>query len=159
MTGRGMRGSITICLLAVSAVATLGLAPAASAGSEKVVPIITRVSSMRVGVGHLITIRGDHFKSKLRANTVIFLSSSGRMAFAKPSRASRTKLVVRVPEAVSRLLTVKGNCQLPTRLKLGVLAGNFAKFTPRRLSPVVTGVGGGVSDTCTDDADGDNELL
>ena len=51
--------------------------------------------------------------------------------------------MVRVPGSVSRLLKVASSRQQPTRLKLRVLAGKFSKFTPRRLSPVVTGIGDG----------------
>jgi hypothetical protein len=160
-----MRRLITICLLALSAVSLLGLAPAASAAKKKgPVPKITKVSPMRVSVGRLLTIRGKNFKAKRSRNTVIFRSSSGRTAFAKPRRASRTRLVVRVPEAVSRLLTLRNGQQRPTRLKLRVLAGRFSKYTTRRLSPVVTGVGkgggkGGVAAACNDDSDHDNDLL
>jgi len=121
---------------------------------------------MRVSIGSRLTIRGKHFKSRAKANTVIFRASNGRTAFAKPRRASRIKLVVRVPESVSRLLTLKNAKQQPTRLKLRVLAGRFSKYTSRRLSPVVTGLGGGDGDggggtakVCKDDADHDNDLL
>jgi hypothetical protein len=138
-----MRRSFTICLLALSAVALLVSAPAASAAKRGKTPKITRVTPMRVSVGNLLTIRGTNFKANRRANTVIFRSASGRSAFAKPRRASRTKLVVVVPEAVSRLLTVRDSRQRPTRLKLRVLAGRFSPYTTRRLSPVVTGVGDG----------------
>jgi hypothetical protein len=48
-----------------------------------------------------------------------------------------------VPGAVARLLKVAASRQRPTRLKLRVLAGRFSSYTPRRLSPVVTGVGDG----------------
>jgi hypothetical protein len=120
----------------------------------------------------VLTIRGLNFKASRRANTVIFRSATGRTAFAKPRRASRTKLVLVVPEAVSRLLSVANNRQRPTRLKLRVLAGRFSSYTSRRLSPVVTGVGegdgrggggnglpGGAVKVCLDDADHDNDLL
>jgi hypothetical protein len=48
-----------------------------------------------------------------------------------------------------------------------VLAGKFSRFTPRRLSPIVTGVGdgsggpggGGPAAVCNDDSDHDNDLL
>jgi hypothetical protein len=161
-----MRRLTAICLLALSAVALLGLMPGVSVAKKKgPVPKITRVSPMRVSIGHLLTIRGRHFKARKRSNTVIFRASSGRTAFAKPRRASRTKLVVRVPESVSRLLTLKNAKQRPTRLKLRVLAGRFSKYTSRRLSPVVTGVGdgdgggGGTAKACKDDTDHDNDLL
>ena len=107
------------------------------------VPKITRVQPMRVAVGGTLTISGSNFKSQRGKNTVIFRASNGRTAFAKPVRATTRKLVVRVPSSVSRLLRVAASAQQPTRLRLRVLAGKFSKFTPRRLSPVVTGVGDG----------------
>jgi hypothetical protein len=176
-----MRRLVTICLLALSATALLvGMPAASSAGAKKASkPSITRVTPMRVSVGNLLTIRGRHFKAKRTANTVIFRASSGRTAFAKPRRASTRKLVVVVPAAVSRLLKVAGSRQRPTRLKLRVLAGRFSSYTPRRLSPVVTGFGdgdgrgpvgggrsvggggggGGVANSCANDSDHDDDLL
>jgi hypothetical protein len=161
-----MRRLITICLLALSAVALLATAPVASAAKKGPKPQITRVTPMRVSVGNLLTIRGKNFKSKAKANTVIFRGANGRTAFAKPRRASRSKLVVRVPAAVARLLTVKNSKQRPTRLKLRVLAGKFSDYTGRRLSPVVTGAGDGdgggdgeAPKVCKDDSDHDNDLL
>lgn len=163
-----MRCLVTISLLALSAVALLATAPVASAAKRSTkgpTPQITRVTPMRVSVGNLLTIRGRNFKAKRTANTVIFRAGNGRTAFAKPRRASRTKLVVRVPAAVARLLTVRSGRQRPTRLRLRVLAGRFSKLTSRRLSPVVTGVaagdgnGGGAVKVCEDDSDHDNDLL
>jgi IPT/TIG domain len=161
-----MRRLITICLLVLSAVALVAAPGASAAKKSKVKPQITRVTPMRISVGNLLTIRGRHFKAKARANTVIFRASNGRTAFAKPRRASTTKLVVRVPAAVARLLAVKNSKQRPTRLKLRVLAGKFSNYTSRRLSPVVTGgsAGDGGDDgeppkVCKDDSDHDNDLL
>jgi hypothetical protein len=177
-----MRRLLTICLLALSATVLLVTAPAASAAKQRgAKPTITRVMPMRVSVGNLLTIRGRNFKLGRRANTVIFRGPTGRTAFAKPRHATRTKLVLVVPEAVARLLRVASNRQRPTRLKLRVLAGRFSSYTPRRLSPVVTGVGdgdgrggggaggaggggggggGGTPITvCVNDADHDDDLL
>jgi hypothetical protein len=137
-----MRRLFTICLLAVSATALLAGAPTASAASGAK-PSITRVLPMRVSVGNVLTIRGNNFKAKRTANTVIFRAPSGRSAFAKPRRASRRKLVLVVPGSVSRLLAGSLSKPRPTRLKLRVLAGKFSAFTSRRLSPVVTGFGKG----------------
>jgi IPT/TIG domain len=138
-----MRRIYIICLLALSATALLVTAPAASAAKAKKKPVITRVTPMRISVGNVLTIRGRNFKASRKKNTVIFRSPSGRSAFAKPRRASRTKLVVVVPAAVARLLDVEGGSQRPTRLKLRVLAGTFSRYTKRRLSPVVTAIGDG----------------
>jgi hypothetical protein len=123
-----------------------------------------------VSVGNLLTITGTRFKAQKSRNTVIFRGPKGRTAFAKPRRATTRKLVVRIPAAVARLLRVSGSRQRPTRLKLRVLSGKFSKFTSRRLSPVVTGVGdgdggpgGGGGDggtaVCNNSADHDGDLL
>jgi IPT/TIG domain-containing protein len=163
-----MRRLLTICLFALAAV--LVAAPAALAASGPA-PTITRVKPMRVSVGNLITISGKNFKAQRNRNTVIFRAPNGRTAFAKPRRSTTRKLVVRVPAAVARLLRVSNSRQRPTRLKLRVLSGQFSKFTPRRLSPVVTGVGdgdggpggggggGGGTVVCDDSADHDGDLL
>jgi hypothetical protein len=164
-----MRRFLTISLLALAA--PLVAVPTALAAPAPE-PTITRVTPMRVSVGNLLTIRGTHFKARRLRNTVIFRGPDGRTAFAKPRRATTTKLVVRVPAAVARLLRVSGSRQRPTRLKLRVLSGKFSKFTSRRLSPVVTGVGdgdgggggggGGGGSTpvvCNSTADHDGDLL
>ena len=163
-----MRRVLTICLFALAAV--LVAAPAALAASGPA-PTITRVQPMRVSVGNLLTITGSHFKAQ-RTRTP---SSSAAPTAVRPSRSRaarrRRKLVVRVPAAVARLLRVSGSRQRPTRLKLRVLSGQFSKFTTRRLSPVVTGVGdgdggpggggggGGGTVVCNDSADHDGDLL
>jgi hypothetical protein len=164
-----MRRLLTIALLALTA-ATLVASPAgaAPAGDD---PTITRVTPMRVSVGNRLVIFGKHFKARRKANTVIFRAPDNRTAFVKPRRASRSKLVLRVPESVARLLNVANSRQRPTRLKLRVVsARKMSKYTPRRLSPVVTGVGGsdgggggggggGTVDVCDSDADHDDDLL
>jgi hypothetical protein len=162
-----MRRLLTISLLALAAALVAVPTALAASGPE---PSITRVTPMRVSVGNLLTIRGAHFKAQRLRNTVIFRGPDGRTAFAKPRRATTTKLVVRVPAAVSRLLRVAGSRQRPTRVKLRVLsARKFSKFTSRRLSPVVTGVGdgdgggggggGGTPVVCNASPDHDGDLL
>jgi hypothetical protein len=139
-----MRRLFIICLLALSATALVVSVPAAPAAKKKVAkPSITRVTPMRISVGARLTIIGKNFKAKPKANTVVFRAPNGRSAFAKPRRASRKKLVVVVPGAVSRLLRGSLSNPKPTRLKLRVLAGKFSAFTTRRLSPVVTAFGSG----------------
>jgi hypothetical protein len=144
-----------------------GAAPASSSAKAST-PIISRVMPMRIRVGALLTIRGRHFKASRSKNTVIFRSPDGRSAFAKPRRASRTKLVVRVPAAVARLVAKSSGSPRPTRFKLRVLAGKFSRFTSRRLSPVIVpagsadgpdgGSGGGTGGGCPG-ADSDGDLL
>ncbi len=151
--------------------ANAGASPKASKSAKSAQPTITRVTPMRLRVGATLTIRGKGFKAKPKSNTVIFQSGTGRTAFVKPQRASSKKLVLRVSASVARLLRVANSLQQPTRLKLRVLAGKFSKFTPRRLSPVVTsatdisGPGGKPGKpikpipVCNSDSDHDNDLL
>ncbi len=163
-----------IIITSLTLIAAALLVVPATAGAQKrskaPAPQITRVQPMRVAVGGTLTISGRNFKAQRGKNTLVFRAGDGRTAFAKPTRATKRKLVVRVPAAVSRLLKVANSRQRPTRLRLSVLAGKFSKLTPRRLSPVVTGVGdgsggpggggpGGNAAVCNDDADHDNDLL
>ncbi len=140
-----MRRLLAICLT-LAAAASLAVLPAASTAKpskkQASAPAITRVLPMRLSVGEKLTIRGKNFKANRNRNTVIFRAPSGRTAFAKPTKASKTKLVVVVPAAVSRLLARSSSAVKPTRFKLRVLSGSFSKFTSRRLSPVVLGPGG-----------------
>ena len=130
-----MRRPLIICLLAL---ATALVATAATTAATGTAPTINRVQPMRVTVGQPITITGTHFNAQRRLNTVIFRSPDGRITFAKPRRATAKKLVVQVPAGVSRLLDESDTGQLATRFKLRVLTDRFGKFTPQRLSPVVT---------------------
>jgi IPT/TIG domain-containing protein len=167
-----MRRIVTTCLTLVAAALLVLPAAAVAAPKKDPAPQITRVQPMRISVGGLLTIRGRHFKAARTKNTIIFRSRDGRTAFVKPRRATSRKLVLRIPASVARLLKVSNSRQQPTRLKLRVLAGKFSKYTPKRLSPVVTGAGsgdgpGGGGDgggggglvVCDSDADHDNDLL
>jgi hypothetical protein len=172
-----MRRTFIIGMLALTAIAMVVSVPAVPAAKKQQAakPTITRVTPMRISVGARLTIVGKNFKANRRANTIVFRAPSGRSAFAKPRRASRRKLVVVVPGAVSRLLRGGLGNPKPTRLKLRVLAGKFSAFTPRRLSPVVTpfgsgdgpgggkpgggGGGPGAKLPCTSSADHDGDML
>jgi hypothetical protein len=115
--------------------------PPAFAASKA--PKITKVTPMRINPGGKLTIRGKNFSSKRTRNTVFFQGAGGTSLFVKPIKASRTKLVVKVPAGlkVGRLLHRKSGTALSTRLKLRVLTSKFSKYTSARLSPVVTGKG------------------
>lgn len=167
-----MRRRIIAICLTLAAAASLAAAPGASAATKKAkatAPAITRVLPMRLQVGERITIKGRNFKAKRTANTVVFRAPSGRSAFAKPIRASRSKLVVEVPAVAARLLsTSAANVARPTRFSIRVLAGRFSKWTPRRLSPVLIspsgdggsgGGGGGSTAACGKGDDWDGDLL
>jgi hypothetical protein len=121
-----------------SAAASAVMAAPATPAATVPAPTVSRVQPMRVGVGDLLTITGEHFNARRSRNTVIFRSPDGRIAFAKPQRATTRKLVLRIPAGATRLLRVSDGQPLATRLKLRVLTRKFSKSTSQRLSPVVT---------------------
>ncbi|MBA3510207.1 MAG: IPT/TIG domain-containing protein [Thermoleophilaceae bacterium] len=139
--GAGMSSKARSLLLTTSGLAggVAFLAPFGVAQAEYTnsAPTIQSVSAMRAKVGKTITIRGKSFSAIARANTVSFRGPDGRVALAKPSRASHTALVVRVPDRVERLLVQKDGRRLPTRFKLRVITGRYGKLSARRHSPVI----------------------
>jgi len=132
--------------------APVGVAEAAKKSTK---PAIKRVTPMRVTVGKTLTIRGANFSTSRKRNTVLF-SVGKRSAFAKPARASRKKLVVRIPASVENLLDASKK-RGATRLKLRVVTKRYGKLTTLRLSPIVLSSRGTVA-ACKGD-DPDNDLL
>ena len=160
----GMRRTLTAVALLGALFAALPGTPAHAQQARAVkASAIKLVSPMRVKVGRTITIRGARFSSTRRRNTIIFRSPGKRTAFAKPRRASRSKLVVRVPASVERLLTNSDAKGLgsPTRFRLRVLVRRkYGTLSKRRNSPVVvTSLRGGAPATCGDGSDYDGDLL
>lgn len=96
-TGIGMRRTLTALALLGVLFVVPPAAPAQAATKSAAKATIKLVSPMRVKVGRTITITGRNFSSSRRRNTVIFRSPAKRTAFAKPRRAGRRKLIVRVP--------------------------------------------------------------
>ena len=123
------RRLILLCL-ALTGLAVLVAPASVGVAATKKRPKITRVTPMRLEVGDRVTIRGRNFRPK--RNTIIFRGVGGRHVLAKPIRASRRKLVVKVPRSVARILGSDA-----TRVKLRVLAGRLGDYTSPRLSPVV----------------------
>ena len=115
------------------------LVPAGAAEAKKSVkPTVKRVTPMRVAVGKKVTIRGVNFSKSRRRNTVIFTAPNKRTAFAKPTKASSKKLIVKVPSSVERLLLTSSGTRPATRFKLRVVTKRYGKLTSKRVSPVLT---------------------
>jgi hypothetical protein len=160
----GMRRIVTALALLGTLLAAMPAAPAHAAKKKAAkASTIKLVSPMRVKVGRMITIRGTRFSTNRRRNTVIFRSPGKRTAFAKPRRAGRRKLAVRVPASVERLLTNKDAKGLgrPTRFRVRVLVRRkYGKLSKRRNSPViVTSLRGGAPASCGKGSDFDGDLL
>lgn len=135
---RSIRRAVAILALIVSALVVAALAVSAGAKSKSERSVITKVSPMRAMPGITLTIRGKNFSRSRKRNTVIFKGASGRVAFAKPRRASHRKLVVVVPAPTERLISRAGGVPKPTRMRLRVVVKRRnGKLSLRRNSPLV----------------------
>ncbi len=151
----------------MTALATIGgvagAAPAGAAVAGAAKSEVSRVSPMRVTVGKTIVIRGRHFSPKPKRNTILFVAPNKRTAFAKPRRAGRRKLVVRVPGSVERLLDNADGVGVgnPTRFGIRVVvARKYGKRSARRNSPVVvSALRTGEPAACGQGSDFDRDLL
>jgi hypothetical protein len=133
------------CLLAPSTGGAVGL-PAlhgrSAATTPRVttpLPVIERVKPLRLTIGEKLTIVGRHFIPGAGRNTVVFLRDGAPAVFLRAGRATRTRMTVRLTSKLGRHLIGLNNGEKgATRFRLRVLARRFgARFTPRRLSPLV----------------------
>ena len=162
-TPSGMRRTVTALALLSALFVVPPAAPAQAATTSAAKATIKLVSPMRVKVGRTVTISGRNFSSRRRRNTVIFRSPGKRVAFAKPRRAGRRKLIVRVPASVERLLTNRDSKGVgsPTRFRLRVVVGRrYGTLSRRRNSPVIqSSLRGGSPAACGTGSDFDRDLL
>ena len=158
-----MRRTLTALALLSALFVVLPAAPAQAATKSAAKATIKLVSPMRVNVGRNITISGRNFSTSRRRNTVIFRSPGKRVAFTKPRRAGRRKLIVRVPASVERLLTNKDakGVGSATRFRLRVVVGRkYGNLSRRRNSPVIqSSLRGGRPAACGTGSDFDRDLL
>ena len=148
--------SLSACLLAL-------LAPAAAAKAKTAkskVPTITSVSPKKVSVGEKLVLRGKNFLPGKGKSRVYFLRGRGKLAWARADSASKTRLVVTVPDSIVEHLTRSGDGFTYTRFQLRVLGKKFGKPTALRRSPLITAAslpspGGGGTSGPTNTPDGD----
>lgn len=135
----------TGCLLvpATGAGASLPALHAAAQGKPPSVdtplPVIERVRPLRVAIGGKLTISGRHFLPGRGRNTVVFLRAGAPAVFLRAGRSTRRRMTVKLTGKLGGfLIATNTGEQGATRFRLRVLARRFgARFTPRRLSPVV----------------------
>jgi len=135
------RAAMMAALFALAAPATAGAAPHAHAAKKKKAkaPLITSVSPLDVAVGETLTIRGKNFIPGRLKNTVVFKRDGARAVFAKADVGTKKLLAIKVPGSLQEFFSLRAGDPIPTRFRLRVLAGRFAKrFTKDRLSPVVS---------------------
>lgn len=103
-------------------------------------PTIRSVSPLRLQIGETLTIRGRHFLRGRGRNTVVFFREGAPAVFLRAGAATSTRIKVKLTSKLDRWLTARNTGdRAPTRFRLRVIARRFsARFTPRRLSPLVS---------------------
>jgi hypothetical protein len=126
-------------------------------------PRIKGVTPMHLKVGQKLSINGTGFLPG--HTTVYFLRSGGGVAITKADSATKTHVVVTVPNSVQSLLKTSGTKVLPTRFQLRILTKRYGPVAGTSLAPVISpaadGSGGGPKPACPKggSADSDNDGL
>jgi hypothetical protein len=135
----------TGCLLAPATGAGAGLPALHAAARDKPptirtpLPVIRAVRPLRLAIGDTLVITGRNFLPGRNRNTVVFLRDGAPAIFLRAGRATRRRMRVKLTGKLAEFLIGRNNGEKgATRFRLRVLARRFgARFTPRRLSPVV----------------------
>jgi IPT/TIG domain len=128
-------------LLATSVLALLALcaiSSAAFAATPK--PTITSVSPSQVAVGGTLILKGKNFRSGVRNNRVYFArATDGKSVRVRPKKASKTRLEVVVPTALTALLDDDGlNGKKATRFQIMIFTTVAGPKTKRSRSPIIS---------------------
>ena len=139
-------------------VCSFALMPVGAAGAASKAPKITKVSPLVVEIGRTVYVRGRNFAPGTRT-TVVFQRKDSRSVFVRATRATRTKLAVRVPGRIQALLLrdAKGVSQ-PTKFRLRAVTRRAGPLTRDALSPLVKAQAGGAAPVNEADCDEDGTL-
>jgi hypothetical protein len=133
-----MRPSVSrLALLATAALAVVpATAGAATRHAAPATPRVTSVKPLQLRIGDRLTITGRGFLKGRHRNTVVFKRSGQRAIFARDARATRRKLVVRVPGKLLPFLRARNGQPLYTRFRIRVLSRRFSeRYTTVKRSP------------------------
>lgn len=102
-------------------------------------PVVRGVRPLDVQIGQQLTITGRNFLPGKGRNTVVFFREGAPAVFLKAGRATRRRITVKLTAKLGEFLIGRNNGEKgATRFRLRVLSRRFgARFTPRKLSPVV----------------------
>lgn len=114
--------------------------PASAAVAAKVrYPTVKRVTPLKLRIGEPMTVTGTSFVRGKNKNVVVFKRDGKAAVFAKASSATRTKLVVTVPEKLLSQLDQRDGVRVAARFRVRVLAKRFGRrYTKLGLSPVIS---------------------
>jgi IPT/TIG domain-containing protein len=118
-------------------------------------PSITSVSPLNANVGQKLTILGKNFKSGKNKNRIFFLRKGGGVTSTRAEFATKTRIVVTIPDTVTPLLRGTGKTRFQVRV-LTSLYGDPTKMTKSPLiGPASTDPGGGGGPPAIDSPEGD----
>src|SRR5438128_74529 len=102
------------------------------AASTSTAPTITSVSPLKTSVGQKLTILGTHFRAGKNRNRVFFLRQGGGITSGKAEYATKTRIVVTIPDTVTPLLR---SATLRTLFQIRILTNEYGKSTKPSRSP------------------------
>ena len=137
-------------LLATSVLTLIALcAVAAPSFARTPKPVITSVTPTKVAVGGVLTLKGKNFRSGVRNNRVFFSrASDGKSIRVRPRKATKTRIDVLVPGALTALLDDDGaGGKKETRFRLMVFTKVLGPKTRVSRSPLISPQGTNVPGT------------
>src|SRR3954468_15132508 len=125
----------------VALIAVCALASASFAATPK--PTIASASPAQVPVGGTLVLKGKNFRSGAK-NDRVFLSraSDGKAVRVRPKKASKTRIELVVPSAVTKFLD-KDQAQAPqaTRFQVAIFTKVLGPKTKKTRSPIILPAG------------------
>jgi hypothetical protein len=153
--------SLTLTLVADAGARRLHHQPRIHKASSPA-PTIRKVTPLKLDVGEKLTIVGKNFRKGKSKTRVFFLRLGGGLTSALPDYATKTRLVVTVPESVTPLLRDTGKNATRTRFQIRLLTSRYGDPTKKSRSPLigpadtqVPGGGGGSPNPGEGDCDHD----
>lgn len=103
-------------------------------------PTIKKVRPLKAEIGGTLTITGRNYLPGKGRTTVVFLRDGAPAVFLKASKATKSRLTVKLTSKLGKYLIGKNTGEKgPTQFRLRVLAARFgASFTTKKLSPTIS---------------------
>ena len=131
-----------LILLSLLSCAFLGTAVDANAAKKKVkkpvVPTVRSIVPMQAQVGEKLTVNGANFAVGKGKTKVYFLREGGGVAWVPADTATKTRLIVTVPEKLIPLMRGTPEARKATRFQIRLLAKRFGPATKPAKSPLLT---------------------
>ncbi|MDQ3934106.1 MAG: IPT/TIG domain-containing protein [Actinomycetota bacterium] len=133
-----------LILLSLLTCASLGTALDASAAKKKskkaknVTPTVRSIVPMKAQVGEKLTITGTNFIPGEKKTVVYFHREGGGVVWTRADTATKTRLIVTVPDRIISLLRGTAENREPTRFMVRIRGKKFGALTKLAKSPFLT---------------------